>query len=60
MQTKTFIKKLKKVINSSGDFIVDLVELDKKTPKQFGFDDAFVVSGKKIEDQFIISVFKIK
>lgn len=61
MTTKTFSKKLKKLIEDSGLFVTDTIDLTgmKKTAKQSGFDDLILVVGEDETESFMLHVQKL-
>jgi len=62
MTVKKFVKKLTEIIDNSGDFETDLIDMEeiKDLAKLAGFDDVIYVAGENEDEVFVLSVQKIK
>lgn len=61
MKTTTFVRKLKKLIDESEDFVTDTIPMEdiKISSKIFGFDDVIYVAGEDHTQVFILHIQKI-
>jgi len=60
MKTVTFVRELKKIIDRSGDFVTDTIDMRelKKTAKKQGKDIIFV-AGESSDEVFLLEVLKV-
>ena len=62
MNTKTFSKKLEKIIDNSEEFIADKSTLRREISllsRSMGFDQVILVSGKDSSEVFMLHIQKI-
>lgn len=61
MNTKVFKNKLSKIIDESGEFVTDTIEMKEliTRAKNFGFDDILYVAGEDHNEVFTLSITKI-